>query len=84
MPVRSLNKEEKEAIYVALSLRRNIIETGDYDLSAADVQNIGAVAIKKEYDAEIKALGTSQLKLILLTEKLVTAALQDRSMIIEE
>jgi len=81
---RKLSEEEKEAVWVALGVRRNIIETGSYSLSAADISNMGAEAAKEEFGAEILPLSTDQIELIIRTEKLITAALQDRLMIIEE
>jgi len=81
---RLLTKEEKDAIWTALGLRKNIIETGTYELSADSVKHIGVKAAKEEYGAEIRALETSQMELVILSEKLVRAALQDRLMIIEE
>jgi hypothetical protein len=63
---RLLTKEEKEAIYVALGIGKNIVETGYPNLSAVDVQNVGAEAAKKEYGVEIQPLSTSQMEVIIL------------------
>ena len=81
--LRKLTEAEKEVVWVALGMRRRYIETGTTTLSAADVQRMGTEAAKKEFGAEIQALNTDQMKLIILTEKLVTAAFQNRLMIEE-
>jgi hypothetical protein len=81
---RRLTQEEKEAIWIALGVRRNIIETGSYYTSAASVKKMGLEAAKDRFGASINDLSTDQMKLIILTEQLATAALQDRLMIVEE
>jgi hypothetical protein len=83
MTPRKLNRQEKQTIHIALEIRKNLIQTGNPNLSAVDVQNMGAEKAKKRFGAEIQALSTDQMKMIILSEELVTAALQDRLMIIE-
>lgn len=72
----TLTTDEKEMIAVALNMRRNYIETGTVSMSAKDVQKTkgmrsGEHTLFKEGKAEVKALSTAQMQLIINTENLI-------------
>lgn len=58
-----LTKDEKHELYICISCRIGIIETGVSCLRAADAKNCGKQHL-------IKALTSEQMKLILMLEKL--------------
>ena len=75
----TLNDKEKEMIATALNIRRNYIETGTVSMSAKDVQGISEVrhlrddgyTLLGEKKAEVKALSTQQMQLIIDMENLI-------------
>jgi len=69
MPI-TLSSEEKEMIVLGLTMRKNFIETGDPLISAQDVEKL------KRTDIPIKALSTSQMQLIINTERLISKIFQ--------
>jgi len=58
-----LSKEDVQNIILALNCRNNIIETGDYSLSASDVKRIEK--------GKINSLTTDQMYLILRTRSII-------------
>ena len=82
--LRYLTKEETEAIYTALGVRKNIVETGSHSMGARDVARLSdRKAARRQFGAEIRALSTHQMELCILTDKLVQAALENRLLIVE-
>lgn len=77
---RPLTEQEKEAIWVSLGMRCGYIETGDVTLRAADAKNIYG----EDAGRKLKPLSPEQMGVILLSEALVRAVLQDRIILIEE
>jgi len=74
--MRPLTEEEKSALYTGLSVRKNVIETGDYRMDAATAKKIGK-------DKELQALSVDQMKLVILSYKLMSALLEGRIFIKE-
>jgi len=74
--MRQLTQEEKKALVVSLGMRRNYIETGDVILSASSAVKVGR-------QKEIKPLSIDQMKLITLSDELITKILQDELVIIK-
>lgn len=81
--MRSLNSQEREALWLGLQVRKNLIQTGSTHLSAEDIQNMQRHRIdtKKEYGAEIKALSTDQMKLVILSEELINKVITGKVLI---
>lgn len=67
----NLSPEERDAIYLSLSVRAGLIETGDPFLRAIDAQRQG----KKD---RIRALGTDQMKVLIMTEDLMHRMLNEK------
>jgi len=78
--MRILNPQEKEALWLGLQIRKNIVQTGCPHLSAEDVSNMQnhKVDTKNRYGAEIKALSTDQMKLVILSEELIHKVITDK------
>lgn len=76
----TLTDDEKEIITIALNMRRNYIETGTVSMSAQDAQrqierqkrakDSGRTLLGEE-KAEVKALSTEQMQLIIDMENLI-------------
>lgn len=73
--IRNLTREEKDMIFIALSMRENYIETGNISTDAASLQKMGE---HKPHGAEIKALSVDQMKLLIASKELKTKILQDK------
>jgi len=74
--MRPLTEEEKSALYTGLSVRKNVIETGDYRMDAATAKKMGK-------DKELQALSVDQMKLVILSYELMSALLEGRIFIKE-
>jgi hypothetical protein len=68
MTLSNLTKEDKELLYFSLSCRKCIIETGDYSMSAQD-------AVRARRKDEIRVLTSTQMKVIIRIEELMTQLL---------
>jgi hypothetical protein len=68
--------EEKELICQALHMRKNIIETGDYKLSALDISRMGKNKPELGRGVEIRALTVDQMKVIIAIDALMTKILR--------
>jgi len=76
----TLTPDEKEMIIIALNMRRNYIETGTVSMAAKDAQrqierqkrakDSGRTLLGEE-KAEVKALSTEQMRLIINMENLI-------------
>jgi hypothetical protein len=60
-----LTEGQKELINHALTMRQNVIETGDHTLSANDIANMGKDAPHFGDGIGIRALSRDQMQLIL-------------------
>ena len=82
MNSRPLTKEEIEAVWVALNMRANFIETGDITLSAIDLQNqkLTTEQIRNRHGlgVAIKALSVDQMKLVIRLRELTADAIKGR------
>lgn len=79
---RPLSNQEKEALWIALNCRKNLIETGSPSMSAEDVKKMGD-KIAKEHRAAINPLSIDQMKLLILTEELRTKILSDKILVMD-
>lgn len=85
MPVRYLTDEEKEMIFVALSIRRNIVETGSPTLGASDLEKMeDKKHAERQYGAKIRALSDDQMRLLLASRELERKLFSDKLFIEEE
>jgi hypothetical protein len=69
--------EEKELILYGLSMRKNVIETGDHNLSAIDAERIqdshrreGLHALNTTH-AKVRALTVEQMKIVIAIDELM-------------
>jgi hypothetical protein len=71
--------EEKELILYSLSMRKNVIETGDHNHSAIDAERIQKANSKYPSLAasrpKVRALSVDQMKLIITIDGLMTKIL---------
>jgi len=70
-----LSPEEKELLCSALHMRKNIIETGDYKLSAVDIERMGKNKPDLGRGVGIRALTVDQMKIIIAIDTLMTKIL---------
>ena len=77
MALRELREEEKEALWIALSMRSGFIETGSINHRATDVERMGKAAPfnLEAKTIKIKALSTDQKLLTILNDELVSKIL---------
>jgi hypothetical protein len=68
--------EEKELICSALHMRKNVIETGDPILSAADIMRMGKNKPELGHGVGIRALTVDQMRLIIAIDDLMTKVLK--------
>lgn len=61
---RELTPEEREALYLSISCRLGLIETGEPALRAIDAERSGQ-------KHRIKALSTAQMKLVIMLEEIM-------------
>jgi hypothetical protein len=67
--------EEKELICNALHMRKNVIETGDYVLSAIDIERMGKNKPQLDRGVGIRALSVEQMKTIITIDELINKIL---------
>lgn len=71
--------EEKELLLYSLTMRRNIIETGEHNYSASDAQRMQRDASRFPAIAatqpKVRALSVDQMKLIIEIDTLMTKIL---------
>jgi hypothetical protein len=78
-----LTADEKELIIYGLHMRKNVIETGDHNLSAIDAERIQKAehstdrtfARQHEYKTRVRALTVDQMKIIIAIDELINKIL---------
>jgi hypothetical protein len=69
--------EEKELIIYGLQMRKNVIETGDHNLSAIDAERIQSNHTNKGLyslyatHAKVRALTVEQMKIVIAIDELI-------------
>ena len=71
-------EKDSEILFLALSMRKCYIETGDPFYTAADVEFYNSHVTKRDKIKEIKALNINQKKLLIRIEELMGKAITNK------
>jgi hypothetical protein len=80
-----LTPEEKELVVTGLYMRKNVIETGDHNLSAIDAERIHRAersrgrtfSWENEHKSKVRALTVDQMKVIIAIDGLINKILRE-------